>query len=66
MAEPRQNGGSFQVQVSYSFDRLLEAKLAQAYAILVPCCQRRVGGRVKESENEDGSDLCQSLVGAAA
>ena len=37
MAEPRQNRDPFQIQVSYSFDRLLEPKLAQAYEILVPC-----------------------------
>jgi hypothetical protein len=30
MAEPRQKSGSFQIHVSYSFDRLLEPKLAQA------------------------------------
>jgi hypothetical protein len=37
MAEPHQNRGPFQIQVSYSFDRLLEPKLARAYEILVPC-----------------------------
>ena len=36
MAEPRLKSGSWQIHVSYSFDRLLESKLAQAYDILVP------------------------------
>jgi len=40
MAEPHRKSGSFQVHVSYSFDRLLEPKLAQAYEILVPCRER--------------------------
>jgi hypothetical protein len=46
MAEPHRKSGSLQIQVSYSFDRLLELKLAQAYDILVPCRERPVG--VKE------------------
>src|SRR5271166_285151 len=66
MAEPRQKGGSFQIHVSYSFDRLLEAKLAQAYDILVPCRERPVGVRVKEFDDEDGGDLRKGLVRAAA
>src|SRR6201984_1296737 len=65
MAEPREKSGSFQVHICYSFDRLLEPKLAQAYEILVACCQRPIG-RVKESENEDGSDLRKGFVGTAA
>jgi hypothetical protein len=44
MAEPHRKSGYFQVDVSYSFDRLLEPKLAQAYEILVPCRERPVGG----------------------
>jgi hypothetical protein len=36
MAEPPRKSGSFQIHVAYSFDRLLEPKLAQAYDILVP------------------------------
>src|SRR6516162_8731621 len=66
MAEPRSKGGSLQIYVSYSFDRLLESKLAQAYDILVPCRQRPVGGRVKEFDNEDGGDLRTGLVRATA
>src|SRR5215472_3390511 len=66
MAEPRQKRGSFHIHVSYSFDRLLETKLAQAYDILVPCRQRRVGVRVKEFDDEDGGDLRPGLVRAAA
>ena len=66
MAEPRPKSGSFQIHVSYSFDRLLEPKLAQAYDILVPCRERPVGVRVKEFDDEDGGDLRTSLVRAAA
>src|SRR5947199_5586139 len=65
MAEPRQKSGPFQICVSYSFDRLLEPKLAQAYDILVPCRERPVGVRVKEFEDEDGSNLRKSFVRAA-
>jgi hypothetical protein len=66
MAEPRRKSGSFQIHVSYSFDRLLEPKLAQAYDILVPCRERPVGARLKEFDDEDGGDLRTSLVRAAA
>src|ERR1700749_1346821 len=66
MAEPHRKSGHFQVDVSYSFDRLLEAKLAQAYDILVPCRERPVGARVKEFEYENGSDIRESLVRATA
>jgi hypothetical protein len=65
MADPRQNRGPFQIQVSYSFDRLLEPKLAQAYDILVPCRERPVGVRVKEFDDENGSDLRAGFVRAA-
>jgi hypothetical protein len=54
MAEPHRKSGSFQIQVSYLFDRLLELKLAQTYDILVPCRERPVGVRGKEFDNEDG------------
>src|SRR5207302_4400428 len=47
MAEPRRKSGPFQIHASYSFDRLLEPKLAQAYDILVPSRERPVGVRVK-------------------
>jgi hypothetical protein len=65
MAEPHRKSGSFQIQISYSFDRLLELKLAQAYDILVPCRERPVGVCVKELDNEDDSNLRQSFVRAA-
>src|SRR6266581_2624605 len=64
MAEPRPKNGPFQIHVSYSFDRLLEPKLAQAYEILVPCRERPVGVRVKEFDDEDGGDLRKSFVRA--
>ena len=57
MAEPRPPSGPFQIQVCYSFDRLLEPKLAQAYDILVPCRERPVGARVKEFDDENGGHL---------
>src|ERR671925_2346963 len=66
MADPRQNRGPFQIQVSYSFDRLLEPKLAQAYEILVPCRERPVDARVKEFEYENGGDLREGFVRATA
>src|ERR1700745_1414301 len=66
MAEPHQKSGHFQVQVSYSFDRLLEPKLAQAYEILVPCRERPVSARLKEFEYENGGDLCEGFVRATA
>jgi len=62
MAEPHRKSGSFQIRVSYSF--VLEAKLAQAYDILVPCRERPVGVRVKEFEDENGGDLCQGFLRA--
>src|SRR3974377_1052726 len=65
MAEPRQNRGPFQIQVSYSFDRLLEPKLAQAYELLVPCREHSVGGRVKEFDDEDGGNLRKGVVEGA-
>jgi hypothetical protein len=66
MAEPRLKSGAWQIHVSYSFDRLLESKLAQAYDILVPTRERPVGGCLKESDNEDGGYLRTGLVRAAA
>jgi len=65
MAEPRQNRGPFQIRVSYSFDRLLEAQLAQAYEILVPRREHTIGVRVKEFDDEDGGNLCKGIVRAA-
>src|SRR5215469_17887645 len=65
MAEPRRQRGHFQIQVFYSFDRLLEPKLAQAYNILVPCRERPVGVRVKEFDDANGSDLRAGFVRAA-
>src|SRR2546426_11943106 len=65
MAEPRPKGGPLQIHVSYSFDRLLESKLAQAYDILVPTRERPIGGRVKEFDGEGGGDLPTGLVLAA-
>src|SRR5689334_14915016 len=66
MAEPRLKRDSFQIHVSYSFDRLLESKLAQVYDILVPTREHPVGGCLKESQNEDGSHLRPGLIRAAA
>src|SRR6266700_3111227 len=65
MAEPRPKSGPLEIHVSYSFDRLLESKLAQAYDILVPTRERPVGGRVKEFDDEDGGDLRAGLLRAA-
>jgi hypothetical protein len=50
MAEPHPKSGPFRIHIAYSFDRLLEAKLTQAYEILVPRRERPVGVRVKDLE----------------
>src|SRR2546425_5618145 len=65
MAEPHRKSGPFRIDISYSFDRLLEPKLAQAYDILVPCRERSVGVRVKEFDDENGGDLRAGFVRAA-
>src|SRR5215831_15297028 len=65
MAEPQRRSGPFRIHIAYSFDRLLETKLAQAYETLVPCRERLVGVRVKEFEDENGRDLRPGFVGAA-
>src|ERR1700735_4164076 len=49
MAESRPTRGPLQVHVDYLFDRLHDAKLAQAYSILVPVRERSVGGSVRSS-----------------
>ena len=65
MAEPHPNSGPFRIHIAYSFDRLLEAKLAQAYEVLVPSNERPVGVRVnEEADDENGRDLRQGFVGA--
>src|SRR5271167_3508262 len=66
MAEPRQRHGPLQVQVDYSFDRLHDSKLAQAYSLLVPVRERPVSSSVKEFDHEDGGYLRASIVRAAA
>src|SRR6516165_7004786 len=65
MAEPQRKSGPFRIHIAYSFDRLLDPKLTQAYDILVPCRERAVGVRVKEFKDENGRDLRQGFVGAA-
>ena len=64
MAEPHRKSGPFRIHIGYSFDRLLDPKLAQAYDILVPCRERPVGVRVKEFGDENGGYLRTGLVGA--
>jgi len=55
------------VQLDYTFDRLLERKLEQAYAILVPEHVRATGAgsRLKEEHGEDGRDLRPGVLGSA-
>ena len=65
MAEPHRKSGPFRIQISFSFDRLLEPKLAQAYDILVPGRERPVGVRVKEFDDENGGDLRAGFLRAA-
>src|SRR5882757_185220 len=66
MAEPRVRRGPPQVLLDYSFDRLHDSKLAQAYNFLVPVRERPVSDSVKECDREDGGYLRTSIVGAAA
>src|SRR6516165_11912 len=66
MAKPRTPHGPLQIQIDYVFDRLHDSKLAQAYGILVPVREGRVGGSVKEFDHEDGSDLRTGLLRSAA
>src|ERR1700678_3775971 len=66
MAEPRARHGPPQVLLEYSFDRLHDSKLAQAYSLLVPIRERPVGGSVREFKHEDSGDLRTGVVGAAA
>jgi hypothetical protein len=67
MAERRARRAALEVYFDYTFDRLLESKLAQAYDILVPGRERLIGGdaRAKETEHEDGSHLRPSVLGTA-
>src|SRR6202162_6570440 len=66
MAQRRQNPPPPQVSFVYPCDRLLESKLAQVYAILVPGHERLIrGGPTKEFEYEDGRDLCSSILRTA-
>src|ERR1700694_361365 len=62
MAEPRPKSGPLQIHVSYSFDRLLESKLAQAYDILVPSREPPVGGRAKESAKGHNLEVPEEWV----
>src|SRR5437879_7189683 len=57
MAERRRKSGPLQIHVSYSFDRLLEPKLAPAYGLLVRYRERPLGVRVKEFDDENGGHL---------
>ena len=67
MAERRARRTALQVSLDYTFDRLLQSKLAQVYDIWVPGRERLIGGstRAKESEHEDGSHLRSSVLGTA-
>jgi len=65
MAEPGARRGPPQVLLDYSFDRLHDAKLAQAYSLLVPIRERPVSS-VKEIDHEDGGYLRASIVRSAA
>ena len=66
MAEWRKRRAALKVSFDYTFDRLLESKLAQVYAILAPGRERLIGGGpTKEFEHEDGSDLRSSVLGSA-
>src|SRR5437868_6660331 len=66
MAERRTRRAAYQDSFDYTFDRLLETKLAQVHAILVPGRARLISGDpTQELEHEDGSDLRSSILGTA-
>ena len=64
MAE-RRGEERHKVGLDYAFDRLLTAKLHQAYALLFPDQVRLVGGGAigARGDNEDRSDLRPGVVG---
>ncbi|MGO9931292.1 MAG: hypothetical protein ACLPV8_05715 [Steroidobacteraceae bacterium] len=62
----RTRRAALQVSFDYTFDRLLQSKLAQLYAILVFGLERLTGGgRTKESQVEDGGHLRPNVLGTA-
>jgi hypothetical protein len=66
MADSRRRE-SYDVCLQHVFDRLLGAKLQQAYEILVPDRVRITGDRIRVTGggDEDGRDLRQGVVGQA-
>jgi hypothetical protein len=57
------------IQFEYTFDRLLDMKLAQVYDVLVPDKAWSTHEQHSETDgsrlNESGSDLCTRLIGPA-
>ena len=55
------------IHLEYCFDRLLDAKLEQVYAILVPDRTRRLSGSdsLRGDHHEDCGDLRTSVIGSA-
>ena len=57
------------IRLEYTFDRLLDAKLAQVYEVLVPDkawpTNEQPSDRDGRQLNESSSDLCTSLIGPA-
>src|SRR5215469_7967435 len=68
MADRRSRRDRHQVQLDYTFDRLLGIKLQQIYELLVPDLVRIVGERSKvmESGNAGRGDLRQGVFRQAA
>ena len=66
MAE-RRSGARPTVHLAYAFDRLLNAKLHNAYAILVPDQAHKIPARAQDigDEHEDSSPLRAGLRRAA-
>ena len=66
MAE-RRTGSRPSVQLAYAFDRLLDAKLQNVYAILVPDQAHRIPARAHDigDEHEDRSPVRAGLGRAA-
>ena len=63
----RRSGARPTVHLAYDFDRLLDAKLQNAYAILVPDQARKIPARAQNigDDHEDRSHLRAGLRRAA-
>jgi hypothetical protein len=68
MAERQRRATHYEVRLDYFFDRLLEAKLVQAYELLVSDHVRLASSRshLTEASDDSSSDLRPRVLGQAA